>query len=524
MALPTLVLYRRANAPAVRIVLEDVILTGSIIELDVTPKESGVTTTYSTGGSGLTLDGAHTVIWTYTEADALAIPLGGWTAFDLYRVVAEAREKIGAGTVKVNGVGGFEQQPPVFVEVPGIQGPAFAVPEGEWEPRLYPASSFVQHNGSSWWTEVETSGEPGVSPDWQRWLDGSGAEADRAAAENAAVTATGAAEVAVPAAATAVSAAETVVPLAAQVEADATAVETARAEVAANTTTVATNTASAEAAKDIAEAAALAAQQAVANPSVAYDLLTTLNADLVHAAGTVGQVLADGANNGFYVKVGSSGTGSWSKKSNATVPALDVRTGVLETTTNYQSASLYQLAQVLPIEQGADIVVSSRAWLGTVFTPATSFARWAVGVNPGSEVAYSGLTLYLQSVVATTTLTLDVIRRPLADGDLIDPGSTRPGDGPHDATVYTHIYTVAELGVTLTSAAAVAFPLPDLLASSAFIYFFVVTPRDASNAQTTMSVGKGAQDSVARPNWARGYYSNAGFVGFARPARVHRGH
>jgi len=325
MALPNLVLYRRANAPAVRIVLEDVVLTGSTINLDVTPKSGGATTTYSTGGGGLTLSGTNTVIWTYSEDDAAGLPVGDWTSFDLYRIVDDTREKIGAGTVRVNGVGGFEQQAPVYVEVPGIQGPAAYLPEGMWEPGPYVAKSVTTHSGSTWLALVDTEEEPGEGSDWQILLDGSGAAADREAAENAAA-------IAVPAGEAAVSAAEIVVPLAAQVDANATAVETARAEVATNTTTVATNTAAAEAAKVAAEAAELAAQTAVANPSVAYDLLTTLNADLAHAAGTVGQVLAEGTNNGFYVKVGASGTGSWSKKSNATVPALDVRTSELERT------------------------------------------------------------------------------------------------------------------------------------------------------------------------------------------------
>ena len=99
----------------------------------------------------------------------------------------------------------------------------------------------------------------------------------------------------------------------------------------------------AEAAKVAAEAARDQAQQAVANPSVAYDLLSSLNADLAHAAGTVGQVLADGTNNGFYVKVGGMGTGSWSKKSNATVPGLDARTAFVDTDDGGLSGWLHRL-------------------------------------------------------------------------------------------------------------------------------------------------------------------------------------
>lgn len=47
---------------------------------------------------------------------------------------------------------------------------------------------------------------------------------------------------------------------------------------------------------------------------VNYDTLAELNADLAHIAGVRARVNADGntANNGFYVKVGGSGSGSWS--------------------------------------------------------------------------------------------------------------------------------------------------------------------------------------------------------------------
>lgn len=113
--------------------------------------------------------------------------------------------------------------------------------------------------------------------------------------------------------------------------------------------TKADSTAEAEAARDAAVQAAGTAQSvtgqvqtfrdqaqaAVATGRVAYDTLAQLNANLAPAAGAQGEVRADPtvANNGTYDKVGASGSGSWVKKSSATVPALDTRAAVLETLT-----------------------------------------------------------------------------------------------------------------------------------------------------------------------------------------------
>src|SRR5690349_15079146 len=49
--------------------------------------------------------------------------------------------------------------------------------------------------------------------------------------------------------------------------------------------------------------------------SLVYTSLTSLNADLAHDANTAALVSGDGTagNNGLYMKVGASGTGSWSR-------------------------------------------------------------------------------------------------------------------------------------------------------------------------------------------------------------------
>lgn len=74
-------------------------------------------------------------------------------------------------------------------------------------------------------------------------------------------------------------------------------------------------------------------QSGVQTGSLAYDTLAQLNANLAPANGATAQVVADGANNGFYAKNGASGGGTWVRKSTATVPGLDGRTTTLETRT-----------------------------------------------------------------------------------------------------------------------------------------------------------------------------------------------
>jgi hypothetical protein len=74
---------------------------------------------------------------------------------------------------------------------------------------------------------------------------------------------------------------------------------------------------------------ALAAGQI--NGNFAFATKAAMDADLAHAAGTTAVVYADtDANNGSYVKVGASGSGSWSRYSAETVVSLDARTSILQ--------------------------------------------------------------------------------------------------------------------------------------------------------------------------------------------------
>ena len=53
-----------------------------------------------------------------------------------------------------------------------------------------------------------------------------------------------------------------------------------------------------------------------------YDTLAQLNANLVPVANSRAEVTSDGNNNGYYVKVGATGTGSWSRKSTDTFTGI----------------------------------------------------------------------------------------------------------------------------------------------------------------------------------------------------------
>jgi hypothetical protein len=200
-------LHRKTNAPTRRLVFTGFDFTGSSVLIEMKP-DNGPAVTVSTTTGELVLDGTDAVIWTYTEAFVAALPLGQRTKWDLYRTIAGKTDKLDAGEVKVLGPGEVDDGGDVVVQVPGPQGPAFAVPRGAWSAGTYEATSFVTDNGSSWWTEVDTSGEPGISADWQLWLDGSGAAADRDAAATSASAAGNAAGVATAAAGAAVGAAE----------------------------------------------------------------------------------------------------------------------------------------------------------------------------------------------------------------------------------------------------------------------------------------------------------------------------
>lgn len=253
------------------------------------------------------------------------------------------------------------------------------------------------------------------------------------------------------ASAAAVTAAEDAAADRAAAETSAGLAQTAASSAASASSTTATNAALALGAKDaaitaragaesaqaIAETARDAAQQAVVNPGVGYDTLTALNADLAHAAGTVGQVFNDGANTGFYVKSGSSGSDSWAKKSPVTVPALGVLADANQITIGELLASINvgnsgvaggaSAINVGTIMQGATVPAGS-AGTNTYFAPRAPFTA--------SEIArFAGNTIYMVAVYDATVNFL-AERPPVASA----AAQVRRGSTTIDAGVVERLY------------------------------------------------------------------------------------
>lgn len=178
-----------ADDPHVEFVYPNVDLTDFSVTLTVLNESTGSYKRYTIGRGLRVVVGSDqsTVIWERSVSDTRRFGLSA--LFDMFAKGPTGRiSKLDAGRIEFAGEGKIALSGRVDRVIPGMQGPAFAIPRGVWSPGPYEARSFVTHNGSSWWTGVETSGEPGVSADWQLWLDGSGAAADRAAVATYKVT------------------------------------------------------------------------------------------------------------------------------------------------------------------------------------------------------------------------------------------------------------------------------------------------------------------------------------------------
>lgn len=106
---------------------------------------------------------------------------------------------------------------------------------------------------------------------------------------------------------------------------DRTAVAADRATATTKAAEALASASSAAGSAATATAQAGVAVAAVATGRVRKATLAELNAALAYPADAVGEVDADGANNGQYVKVGGVGVGSWTRTSIATVNSLDAR-------------------------------------------------------------------------------------------------------------------------------------------------------------------------------------------------------
>ncbi|WP_371346215.1 hypothetical protein [Ancylobacter sp. IITR112] len=162
MTSSTIRLYRGANAPPVPITfLGDIDLTGSVVEVEIVPVPGAAATVFSSAGgaAALSIDPPARVLLTYTDAFVSSLPAGRVALWQAYRVLAGARERIGAGKVWVGGDGDWMEDAGVSVEVPGVMGPPGGPgPQGEpgaagapGEPLLLVVSDATDIGPGGWW-------------------------------------------------------------------------------------------------------------------------------------------------------------------------------------------------------------------------------------------------------------------------------------------------------------------------------------------------------------------------------------
>lgn len=98
---------------------------------------------------------------------------------------------------------------------------------------------------------------------------------------------------------------------------------------------------------------------------IGYATRALLEADLAHDAGTIAYVTNDaaGSNNGVYIKVGGSGSGSWTQSSYDRVAEVEDRVATLEEQFNLDEQTIG-----LPPEDGYDVVAG---YTYAISTPAT---------------------------------------------------------------------------------------------------------------------------------------------------------
>lgn len=136
------------------------------------------------------------------------------------------------------------------------------------------------------------------------------------------------------------------------------------------------NKVAAQNAQTAAEAALAAINIANANGHVGFLTLADLNGDLSHAEDTLGEVVADdvdpAANNGVYIKVGASGSGSWTKSNSDQAARITNNELGIVTSERFQN-DFKALGESLSFNQNPPETGNTRSLQSTrvVNTPAT---------------------------------------------------------------------------------------------------------------------------------------------------------
>jgi hypothetical protein len=142
--------------------------------------------------------------------------------------------------------------------------------------------------------------------------------------------------------------------------------------------------------------------------------------------------------------------------------------------------------------------------------------------TPTDELTTSALTIWPGSLAGKTTLRVSQIRRPLADGDVVNGSGNAlaPGFGPNDvtnSTVVPYFIVVVVPNYLTNQAQAVTLDLaPFGLHRADTIYFYMVEVLAADGSVAIAAMGKGNQVPAATPGWARGWYRQSGGTGYNR--------
>jgi hypothetical protein len=166
MSALSIIIHRSTNSPNVTIAFDGRDLSGSLIELVVTPSRLR-TITHSTATGELLLSAPGTITWTYTQAFVDSLPDGVALPLDIYRTAGAAREKIAAGVLTVYGVGKFAPTLSATVTVSGPQGPPGPQgpqgPQGAQGPQGPSGAQGSQGDAATLSIGTVTTGEPGTA-------------------------------------------------------------------------------------------------------------------------------------------------------------------------------------------------------------------------------------------------------------------------------------------------------------------------------------------------------------------------
>lgn len=269
----------------------------------------------------------------------------------------------------------------------------------------------------------------------------------------------------------------------------------------------------------------------VAGSAIYHSTRSLLYADLSQDDGTLGIVGSDSTAdyNGYYLKSGSSGSGSWAKIDGLVLPAeiRDRLTAAEAAIAAEEDARIAADDQLRALAGGAASALRYQSGRRRRFICGTrrndeffdfygpgTFLSWAVGVNPQVSVPSPGEFVWWTLFSAVPSkIGHTIISRPVAIGN----GGTlfvRPGDHASDVIVQPLTWhdaaDVLEDPENTGLIQRLALPITDAGAFSPdHIYFSVIRARNGASADIAIGVARGRAkvSDIIDPIWRRGVFS-----------------